>query len=84
MTVAMKYRFSREGIERTQLITSPAIRGREGQTVDASERGECVFLESGRCQLHGTAMKPLEGRLSHHSKPWHPVRAAVVKQWIDR
>lgn len=49
----------------------------------------CVFFKNGLCELHGKNMKPLEGRLAHHSigpdsfffdvsVSWN-----VAKEWLD-
>lgn len=66
------------------LVTTPAMVGKEGQEVDGNETGRCVYLHEGLCQLHAKGLKPLEGRLAHHSRPWREVRGYVVSKWTDR
>ena len=44
-------------------VLKPACEGSEGQFSGMFKRGKCVMLnEEGHCILHGTAMKPSEGR----------------------
>ena len=41
----------------------------------------CIFLDkSGGCILHGK-MKPLEGRLAHHSIPNDGLQVYVARKW---
>ena len=53
------------------------------------EKDGCVFFHDGLCELHGTGMKPTEGRLSYHtitgenlefgrSLSWN-----VAREWLD-
>ena len=62
-------------------VISPAIKGREGATVNGYERGECTFFNGGLCELHGDC-KPLEGRLMRHDIPWQAARSEVVNRWM--
>jgi hypothetical protein len=63
------------------LVTSPAMVGREGETVDGFATGVCVYFKDGLCDLHAQGRKPLEGRLAHHSIPWQLPRGHVVSLW---
>jgi hypothetical protein len=62
-------------------VTSPAMKGREGATVNGYEKGECTFFVEGMCELHGLC-KPLEGRLMRHDVPWQSVRSDVMNRWM--
>lgn len=62
-------------------VLSPPMVGREGQTVNGYETGSCAFLKDGLCELHSKGLKPLEGRLAHHSMPWQIARDHVVSLW---
>lgn len=45
-------------------------------------RGRPCSLFDGRdCALHEQGLKPLEGRLAHHSRHWLDVRKAVLATW---
>lgn len=45
----------------------------------------CVFQnEDGLCELHDLGLKPLEGRLAHHSLSDDGLRSAVCDTWISR
>ena len=63
------------------LVTSPAMVGREGREVSCDESGACVFLKDDLCELHAKGLKPLEGKLAHHSIPWRVPREYVLSQW---
>jgi len=63
-------------------VVSPAIKGREGATVNGYEKGECTFFNDGKCELHGHG-KPLEGRLMRHDIPWHGPRSQVLAMWMQ-
>lgn len=42
----------------------------------------CVFQdEYGYCELHGTGLKPMEGRLAHHSMEDDGLRLHVARLW---
>lgn len=53
------------------------------------EDGMCTFFHGGLCELHDKGLKPLEGKLSHHSTAmdnWTPKRSIswnVAKEWED-
>lgn len=44
----------------------------------------CAFLTpEGLCELHDQGLKPLEGRLAHHSRMDMGMRAAVCRTWYS-
>lgn len=45
----------------------PACKGFEGKK-DPMEPGWCTFYHGGKCVLHDKGMKPMGGRVAHHSK----------------
>lgn len=62
-------------------VISPAIKGREGATVNGYEKGECTFYNDGVCEIHGQC-KPLEGRLMRHDVPWQAARSEILSMWM--
>ena len=77
-------------------VLSPAFRGNEREfALERHAAGGCSFLTDGRCELHGSALQPLEGRFCHHErlglgpkchadleKDWHtPAGRALVRRW---
>lgn len=79
-------------------ILSPALRGCEGRLLDRTRIGRgCTFLQVGLCALHSNGHKPLECRVTHHTKEkqskachmaivaeWDsPEGAALVREWVD-
>jgi hypothetical protein len=62
-------------------VTSPAMVGREGQTVSGYDTGRCVHFIDGLCELHAQGLKPMEGRLAHHLIPWQLPREHVLSLW---
>lgn len=66
------------------VVDSPAIVGREGQTVSGYDTGRCTFLKDGLCELHSKGLKPTEGKLAHHSIPWQAPREYVLSQWAGQ
>ena len=63
-------------------VTGPAPKGKEGQTLATTMSGACTFrLPDGRCELHDLGLKPLEGRLALHNRPWQMVRTEVLRHW---
>ncbi len=61
----------------------PAPKGKAGKTLSTTQAGECTFrLEDGRCELHDKGLKPLEGRLARHDRPWQPIRIEVLRHWV--
>lgn len=50
-------------------VLSPAFKGNEGSFAFKIFSGEgCTFLRNKECELHGTALQPLECRFSHHDR----------------
>ena len=55
---------------------------------EATDAG-CIFFKDGLCELHDLGLKPLEGRLSHHSikidnfNPKKSLAWLIAKEWID-
>lgn len=53
------------------------------------ETGYCVFFKDGLCELHDKKLKPIEGKLSHHSlkvdnfNPKKSLSWLVAKEWIS-
>ena len=50
--------------------------------------GKCIFFTSERlCELHDLGLKPLEGRLSHHSttaanfRPGRSIAVNIMREW---
>lgn len=43
--------------------------------------GPCTFFRDGLCELHDIGLKPLEGRLAHHSLNPSVVRSEVLRHW---
>lgn len=65
-------------------ILSPALRGCEGRLLDKTRIGRgCTFLQAGLCALHTTGQKPLECRVTHHSreKQSKACHMAIVAEW---
>ena len=65
-------------------FVAPAPRGLEGATLRTTNSGRCTFLSAGRCELHGSGLKPMEGRLALHDRPWPLVRKQVYVTWSGR
>lgn len=56
--------------------------GRSGEHLTTTQAGPCTFYsEAGGCALHGAGLKPTEGRLAHHDRPWLGVRQEVMRHW---
>jgi hypothetical protein len=64
-------------------FVGPSIVGCEGgRLLSSTKGGACTFRrDDGRCELHDLNLKPMEGRLAHHSRDWLPVRMEVVARW---
>jgi hypothetical protein len=51
-------------------VLSPAFKGCEaGFALEFYANQGCTFLQSERCELHGTGFQPLECRFCHHDRP---------------
>lgn len=50
-------------------ILCGALKGHEGQITPywPKSAGGCTFYVNGLCQLHNLGLKPLEGRVAHHT-----------------
>ena len=59
------------------VMLKPALKGYEGETAPWETRTEegCTFWHNGKCQLHDLDLKPLQGKLSHHSQTWDEMSA---------
>lgn len=64
----------------------PAPAGKEGARDLATSRTNagCTFFDGKHCTLHNLGLKPLEGRLAHHTRAWVGVRLEVLKHWRGR
>jgi hypothetical protein len=50
-------------------MLKPALKGHEGKKAPwetSSARG-CTFWKKGLCELHVLGLKPIQGKLAHHS-----------------
>ena len=65
-------------------FVAPAPTGHEGATLRTTNSGCCTFLSAGRCELHEPGLKPLEGRLAMHDRPWPLVRKQVYFSWSGK
>lgn len=73
------------GVGSGREYVGPAPAGKEGARALLSTRqGACTFYREGLCELHAVSLKPLEGRIAHHSRHWLPVRAEVQATWRGR
>lgn len=61
-------------------VVAPAIKGKSG-TLLSTREGPCTFYGEHGCELHDKGLKPLEGRLARHDRPWLPIRMEVMKHW---
>lgn len=53
-------------------MIQPALKGHESNNAPFWPRNDhgCTFWKNGLCELHDSGMKPIEGRLAHHSKDY--------------
>ena len=65
-------------------FVGPAPRGQEGARNLMHTRGGCTFFDGAHCELHSKGLKPLEGRLAHHTRPWEPIRLHMLTHWKGR
>jgi hypothetical protein len=65
-------------------FVGPAPAGLEGAADVPNTRGRCTFATDAGCELHASGLKPLEGQLAHHSRPWLPIRMQVGGEWRGR
>jgi len=63
-------------------LVGPAPLGMENQkNLPHTRFGPCTFFKNNLCTLHEKGLKPLEGRLAHHSLPWIPIRVHLLNLW---
>lgn len=72
--------------EDAEIMIKPALKFSESQTAPyntASELG-CTFWIDGKCELHNIGLKPLQGKLAHHSlddESWNYISKVIRKSW---
>jgi hypothetical protein len=62
-------------------VVAPATVGRADEVLTRTNLGPCTFFKDGGCELHGSALKPFEGQIAHHTRGWMPVRAVALSKW---
>lgn len=64
----------------------PAPAGREGaRDLPMTKTGvPCTFFDGQHCELHAAGLKPWEGRMALHDRPWQPIRMALLRSWAGR
>jgi hypothetical protein len=66
-------------------VLAPAERGYEGRRAANWPSGAgCTFFANGRCLLHTSRLKPMEGRVARHDRPrdeYMRVKEWIVAQW---
>ena len=64
----------------------PSPKGQEGaRDLWNTACAACTFhTDDGRCELHDLGLKPLEGRIAHHDRPFQQVRLHVMATWKGR
>lgn len=62
-------------------FVGPAPKGKEGARDLMHTREGCTFFDGKHCELHVLGLKPLEGKLAHHTRPWEPIRFHVMQHW---
>ena len=72
-------------------IVCPALKGYEGKETPYWPSGEkgCTFQDSkGLCEIHDKKLKPIEGRVAHHSEIGNgsglDLHKAVAKLWNSK
>jgi hypothetical protein len=74
------YRFAPD--PQTLAFVGPAPRGQEGaRDLMHTMSGACTFFDGERCELHALGLKPLEGQLALHDRPWQAVRLHICSTW---
>lgn len=73
------YRFAPD-LEKLAFV-GPAPKGQEGARDLKHTRRGCTFFDGKHCELHGLGLKPLEGRLAHHTRRWEPIRMGMAAHW---
>jgi hypothetical protein len=69
--------------DKTILILTPALQGREASEAPAYPKGPCTFVDAeGLCQLHSLGLKPTEGRLALcHNRTPENLHADTGRTW---
>lgn len=68
-------------------IIKPALKGHEGKKAPWEVRtlAGCTFWTvDGKCALHGTGLKPLQGRLAHHDhteEEYNSIAEIIGESW---
>lgn len=67
-------------------VVGPAPKGKEGaRNLLMTRTGlNCSFFDGRHCELHDIGLKPMEGRLAHHTRPWQPIRLHTLAHWKGR
>src|SRR5580658_5289718 len=68
--------------DHTTFLLAPALKGYEGKCapyVPHTEAG-CTFWKYGKCVLHNNKLKPLGGKLAHHSQN-NMINEQVMSTW---
>lgn len=74
------YRFAPD--PQTLAFVGPAPKGREGaRNLMHTMGGACTFFDGEHCELHALGLKPLEGQLALHDRPWQVVRLHICSTW---
>lgn len=74
------------GSKPVRIVRPAAVGEIAGQEYRMAASGRCVFFEGGRCALHYTDLKPLEGRLWSHEltrKQSRTLHSQIASMWID-
>jgi hypothetical protein len=66
-----------------QSVIAPKTVGHD-EILDSTTVGGCVFHKDGLCELHELGLKPLEGRLAHHTREPTHIRLHVLRQWAGK
>lgn len=61
-------------------VVGPAPVDHDGSVLSMTDR-RCAFFKDGLCELHALGLKPMEGRLAHHTRDFRPIRHAVLATW---
>lgn len=79
-------RLSYDDLEPKPYILKPSLKGYEGKKqpwLTASPDG-CTFWKNGKCELHASGLKPIQGKLAHHDeteKQRLEIQDFLVKSW---
>lgn len=62
-------------------FVAPATVGHEGKILPRTNAGQCTFFKEGKCELHDKNLKPFEGRIARHDRPWKEIRFEAMQSW---